>query len=88
MEVIVYKKHRGLMNTEDQSVIFYGVGFTTIIDAIKLLKHFEPAENTYTGWYYNGHKGFHNRETDEVFIDLRWIPSEKFAKDYIDLKKS
>jgi len=88
MEVIIYKNHRGLLNTDDQSVMFYGVGFKTIIEAMKHLKDVKHAQNTYTGWYYNMNRGFRNVKTGEIYIDFRWLPNEKFAKEYVDLKKS
>ena len=87
MEEIVYNKHRGLLNTDDQSVMFYGLGFKDIIDAIKTLKHFPAKDNTYIGWYYNMNKGVLNKVTGEIFLDLRWLPNEEFAKEYVDTKK-
>ena len=57
-----------------------------IIEAIKILKHFPAKYNTYTGWYYNYNKGVLNRVTGEIFIDLRWLPNEKFAKEVCPAK--
>ena len=87
MENITFQKHRGLLNTDDQTVIFYGLGFKTIIDAMKTLKHFPAKDNIYSGWYYNLHKGILNSQTGEVFLDLRWLPTEKFSEEYVDMKK-
>ena len=88
METILFQKHEGLLNTDDQSVTFYGISFKNIIDSIKILKHFPAKYNTYTGWYYNYNKGVLNRVTGEIFIDLRWLPNEKFAEEYVDTKKN
>lgn len=89
METIIFQKHRGLLNKDDQTVMFYGVGFKNIIEAMETLKYIEFCSdiNTYTGWYYNFNKGIMNLKTGEVFIDLRWLPTEKFAKEYIDTQK-
>ncbi len=88
METIIYQKHEGLLNTDDQTVTFYGFGFKNIIEAIKTLKHFPAKDKTYTTWYYNWNKGILNSVTGEIFIDLRWLPNEEFAKEYVDTKKN
>ena len=86
MENIKYNNHQGLLNTDEQTVMFYGLGFKNITEAIKFLKTILPLENTYTGWFYKGTKGLRNMKTEQIYIDTRWVPNEKFAQQLIDLK--
>ena len=83
---IVFEKHRGKLNEDNNSVIFYGVTFNNMSIAVKSLKSLIPGEIYYM-WCYNYHIGFINEKTKQVFIDNRWMPNEKFAESYIDMKK-
>lgn len=91
MEVISYNKHYGLLNPDDNSVMFYGMGFKDICDAMKFLKDLEPPsyrdEYIYQPWHYNMHKGLLHIKTKQIYLDSRWLPNEKFAEQYVDTKK-
>ena len=91
MEVISYSKHYGLLNSDDSSVVFYGLGFKDICEAMKFLKDLIPPkhkdEYIYNTWFYNFHKGLIHFKTGQVYVDFRWLPNEKFAEQYVDTKK-
>ena len=86
MEKITFLNHYGSLNPSDNSVIFYGLQFKDVCVAKKSLKDLIPGE-VYYMWCYNYHIGFINEKTKQVFIDNRWMPNEKFAESYIDMKK-
>lgn len=88
METILFRTHEGLLNPDENTVMFYGMGFKNIVEAIKFLKDVPDAPyGTYKSWYYNMHKGLKHSKTGQVYVDYRWLPDEKFAENYIDMKK-
>jgi len=83
---LTYQNHEGLLCTHTNNVVFYGKQFKNIIDAIKTLKDLIVGEIYFT-WFYNYHVGLIHDKTGQVYIDNRWLPTEEFAENYIDLKK-
>ena len=86
MVKITFLKHNGSLDTNDNSVIFYGVYFKNVCAATKSLKDLIPGEIYYM-WCYNYHTGFIHDKSKQIYIDNRWLPDETFAETYIDTKK-
>lgn len=88
MEEINYNSHEGLLNPDENTVMFYGIGFKNIIEAIKFLKEVPSAPyGTYERWFYNLNVGLKNKKTGQIYVDSRWLSNEKFAETYVDMKK-
>jgi hypothetical protein len=86
MENVNYNGHEGILNIHDNSVVFYGICFESILFAIKFIKNINPVYNLYIAWHYIDNDGLKNVKTGQIYIDNRWLPDETFAKNYIDLK--
>ena len=79
---IEFENHMGVMDMKTNVVIFYGVTFSGILEAITLLKGISP-KNTYVPWQHRRHKGLLDKEDGSVYIKDRWFPDESFAKEII-----
>jgi len=84
--VIHYEKHQGILDIFTNKVLFYGMYFPTMSDAVLYLKSL-PKDTEFMGWFHDKTHGVLNTKTGEVFLDGRWLPSETFAEQYIDQKK-
>ena len=79
---ISFEGHRGLLFSLDQSVIFYGVRFSGILDAVKFLKDLKPG-GFYEPWCYGNTRGVKDLQTQKIYILNRWMDSEKTAELYL-----
>lgn len=80
---ISFEGHVGLLWPSDHNVIFYGVRYNTITDAIKgLLCHIKPSRS-YGPWCYGRHRGIKDSETGKIFVQERWFDNEKLAQLYL-----
>ena len=78
-----FEGHRGLMWPEDNNVVFYGVRYINITDAIKrLLCHIRPSVS-YTPWCYGNHRGIKDNVTGKIFVRERWFDNENLAQLYL-----
>ena len=80
---ISFEGHNGLLWSIDNTVIFYGVRFGSISDAIrKMLRHVRPSTK-YKPWCCGRHRGLQDTETDKIFTTERWFDNEKVAELYL-----
>lgn len=78
-----FEGHRGLMWSDDDSVIFYGVRFNTISDAIRrMLRHVKPSTE-YKPWCCGRYRGIMDAPTGRIFTEERWFDNEKDAEIYL-----
>lgn len=77
-----FEGHRGLLWINDDNVIFYGVRFNTISDAIRqMLRHVKPS--SYRPWCCGRHRGIRDMGTGKIFVQERWFDDEKVAEIYV-----
>lgn len=81
---IQFEGHKGKLNIENMNVNFYGMVFTTIIEAVNMLKSI-PSGPFYRPWYYRGHRGFLSEDDGSVYLKDRWLTDEEFAKEFIKI---
>ena len=80
---ISFEGHKGLLWIEDNNVIFYGVRFDSISDAIgRMLRHVK-ASDTYGPWCCGRHRGLKDTQTGRIFCAERWFDNEKLAELYL-----
>jgi hypothetical protein len=80
---VSFEGHQGLLWSNDDNVIFYGVRFNTISDAIKqVLRHVRPS-TSYRPWCSGRHRGLLDMETGKIFVQERWFDNEKVAELYL-----
>ena len=80
---VSFEGHQGLLWPNDNTVIFYGVRFDNISDAIrKMLRHVRPSTK-YKPWCCGRHRGLQDTETDKIFTAERWFDNEKVAELYL-----
>lgn len=82
---IQFEGHKGTVDIDTNEVTFYGMVFSDILSAIKILKHLSPG-NDYHIWYYRGHKGFMKPSDGSIFLEDRWLPDADFAEKFIRTK--
>ena len=80
---IDFEGHKGLLWTADDNVIFYGVRFRNISQAIKkLLRYIRPSEH-YGPWCCGRFRGIKDFQTGKIFTEERWFDGEKLAEEYL-----
>jgi len=80
---ISFEGHNGLLWPDDNNVIFYGVRYSNITEAIKyLLCHIKPS-TTYGPWCYGRHRGIRDSSSGKIFVQERWFDNEKLAQLYL-----
>jgi len=81
-----FQKHKGTYNSKTNEVCFYGLVFTSIMQAIPFLKHMQPGP--YTAWVHGKMYGVYDPEEDWYFTTERgWVPAvihEMMLKNYND----
>ena len=75
---IYLNKHVGSQHNEENYVIFYGLIFTSILDAADFLKNVTPGE--YTGKYYRGFKVIIDPLSKMCFHNMQWYDNWKSVK--------
>ena len=80
---ISFEGHKGLLWMDDNTVIFYGVRFNKISDAIKMmLRHIKPS-SAYRPWCSGRHRGIIDTSSKKIFVAERWFDNEKVAELYL-----
>ena len=82
---IQFEGHKGTVDIHTNEVTFYGMVFSDILAAIKLLKYL-PLGNDYQPWYYRGKKGFMDPVDGSIFLEDQWLPDADFAENFIRTK--
>lgn len=62
---IEFDKHKGFMNHETKSVIFYNLEFESILHVKNFLKNLEPGD--YQGWVEDDRYGLIDQKTGLVY---------------------
>lgn len=69
---IILNNHTGELDIETNNVVFYGLYFDTIIEAIGFLVDEIPPNYTYEPYYMCGLRGLFNPDTGYIFINGKW----------------
>lgn len=73
-----YEGHYGTLDIESNHVVFYGMYFDNMVEAVEMLRHMGPPptdQGMYTPWYRKGHRGVENELMGTVFYfsDRVWL---------------
>lgn len=82
---VLFEKHQGILNIDDNTVEFYNIQFPTMVEATKFLSNVEAGPE-YRTWYFRRHKGLQNPDDDWVYVDHKWFCDEEMAEDHIKNK--
>ena len=80
---ISFEGHQGLLWTDDNNVIFYGVRFNNISHAIcTMLKHIRPSDS-YGPWCYGNHRGIRDTTSGKIFVQEVGLIMKKLPSLYL-----
>ena len=85
MIACVFEGHNGHLNPDNNTVKFYGLSFSTISKAVKLLKHLDTCYK-YKPFIYKSYHGMINEDGYVMIIDNNrpiWLSSKKEAEQWI-----
>ena len=80
-----FEGHKGHLNPDNNRVKFYGLSFTTITEAIKLLKHLDTCYK-YKPFVFRSKCGVINEDGYVMILDNNrpiWLTSKQEAKKWI-----
>ena len=83
---IYFQKHVGVYFLKDANVMFYGVRFSGILEAVNFLKYLKPG-GFYTPWCYGRTRGLKDLRNGKIYVDNRWMDCAKTAELYLKVCK-
>ena len=83
--LVQFEKHKGEYDEENKVFIFYGIKFKNIFQVKEFVKYLDSSSH-YETWCHKCHRGLCEMITGRIYVDKRWIPNDKMAREYLDNK--